>query len=502
MNRCGAFAIALLGVLACSWAIAADNPTVLVISYPSAIQAQSYTLRSNGMRLSAYDANNVLRWTYLLAQSAGSPCEGEAYLAAAVHDDNLDGLINAAQGEQARLYASMRWRDGALPRSAVLALDIGSPGPPRLLWRQDDQSLRGLAELVTAPTPARVRIGRSNRDRQQEVLLLGAGLPRGAQGSAPARDGARLYALDGSDGRLLWSSAQQTRRLADGATADQAFAQLTAAMSGAIAALDLDQDGYADRLYVGDWQAGLWRFDLHNGQSATQLATGAALAQLADPAAPLGRGFIAAPNVYRTAATSPSATAGLALALGSVATGRDAAARQALFVLRDPLGLQTLTQAQFDALPTVHDADLPQPHSDGSSNVDDASAGYKILLGGDQIISASLSSAGLLLYTQVASTQPLTGLRCDGKPLQVTLKVGALDARTGLSVRDRNHDGRVDDRDRTVALPGDWPVRSALQPPLLGSTDPAGCTLALQPIADCPPLPPPRRLYWRRSDAD
>lgn len=504
MNRTLVCALLWLGVLGShAWA-GDDGAPVLTLRYAQTTEHPAITVRSTGLTLSAYDSDSRLRWTYRLAQSAGSSCEGEAYLAALVQDDDRNGLISAAQGEQARLFAALRWRDGANPRSAVLALDLSSPGPPRLLWRQDDQTLRGLAELVSAPTPGRVRIARGNHDPQQYVVWFGAGLPRLASGNNPARDGARLYALDARDGQLLWSAAARTRNVADSGTADQGFAGLTAALSGAVAALDLDNDGYVDRLYIGDWQAGLWRFDLHNGQIPSLLATGAALAQLADPVAPLGRGFIAAPDVYRVAGTAGSLARpdSLNIAIGSVATGQLPSARQALFVLRDRLGLTTLSQAQFDAVAVLHDGDLPPLDREGNDAGTGAAAGFKLLLDGTQVLARGLTSAGLLLFTQVASSQPLTALNCSGKPLTVSLKVGALEANTGRSARDLNHDGHIDAADRAVALPGQWPLRSGLQTAPPGSPLAATCTLGESAFAGCPPLPPPRRLYWKRSDAD
>jgi hypothetical protein len=501
---------ALIGVLL--WLLLSVNQTwagddgalVLTLRYAQTTQQSAINVRSNGLSLSAYDSDGRLQWTYRLAQSAGSSCEGEAYLTALTQDDNHDGRINIARGEQVRLFASLRWRDGLNSRSAVLALDLSSPGPPRLLWRQDDQSLRGLAELVSAPTPARVRIARSNHDLQQWVVWLGAGLPRAADANSNARDGARLYALDARDGRLLWSAAAGTGKLADGGTAAQGFAGLTAALPGAIAAIDLDNDGYADRLYVGDWQAGLWRFDLHHGQPATMFATGAALAQLADPVAPLGRGFIAAPDVYRIAGTAgpQGRPDSLNIAIGSVATGQRPSARQALFVLRDRLGLTSLSQAQFDAMAVLHDSDLPSLGSGDSDAVAEDAPGFKLLLDGAQVLARGLTSGGLLLFTQVASLQPLTALNCSGKPLRVNLKVGALDANTGRAMRDLNHDGQVNAADRAVALPGEWPLRSELQTAAPASPDAAACTLNESAFAVGPPLPPPRSLYWQRSDAD
>jgi len=154
----------------------------------------------------------------------------------------------------------------------------------------------------------------------------------------------------------------------------------------------------------------------------------------------------------------------------------------------------------------LHDSDLPSLGSSGSGSGSDAvtedAPGFKLLLDGAQVLARGLASGGLLLFTQVASLQPLTALNCSGKPLRVNLKVGALDANTGRTVRDLNHDGQVNAADRAVALPGEWPLRSGLQTAASDSPDAAACTLNESAFADCPPLPPPQRLHWQRSDAD
>src|SRR5690606_34786041 len=66
--------------------------------------------------------------------------------------------------------------------------------------------------------------------------------------------------------------------------------------------IDLDGNGFADRMYVGDMGGQVWRFDIANGETATNLVTGGVIAQLgaapsADPDLADTRRFYYAPDV-------------------------------------------------------------------------------------------------------------------------------------------------------------------------------------------------------------
>jgi len=465
------------------------------LAYASTLPGNRVQLDSTGLTLRARDTDGTPRWSYQVQQAVnGGDCTGQLWIAPLLQDNNGDGLINAAQGERARLLLSIRWQSQGHSHSAIAALELSTPGPPQLLWRQDDQQLGNLADVVVAPTAARLRIGQLNHDSAQWVVLLGAGLPRKATTTTAARSGAQLLALDAQDGRLLWRAGPT------GSGADQSFASMQHAIAAALTVLDTNNDGQIDRLYVGDWNAALWRFDFTPGALPTRLAAGAVLAQLADPAYPLSRGFLAAPDV---ALLRQGTKQWFNIALGSVATGLTVAGTQALFVVRDREPYTTQTQQQFDARLALSASDLPVLDDGGLQGISEAAAGWQLPLGQGQSMTRALTLGGVLLFTQVLSPPPLESLACRNRQPQVQVAVGAVSATTGLPALDLNQDGRNDAQDRAVQITEVDRVDAALTPtPPTTEPHAPGCQLDDTPLAACPALPPPRQLYWRRDDAD
>lgn len=469
--------------------------TLLQVVYPGPLPASRVWIDASGFTLRAHDAQGQLRWTYAVQQTPdGSDCDGQLWPAILLQDGNGDGRVEANRGERARLLMSLYWLTGGRPRSAVVALDLSTPGPPRELWRRDDQQLPQLANLVVAPTPARLRIANLNRDPSQWVVLLGAGLPRTATAGGAARDGAQLLALDAHDGRTLWRAG------GPGSGADQLFGDLRHALAGALTALDTDLDGQTDRLYLGDWNAGLWRVDLTPGANPAQLARAGRLAQLDDPLHPLARGLLAAPDV---SLWREGARQWFNIALGSLPTGLGTPGHQALFMLRDHQPFTALTQRDFEARDPTRASDLPIPDDSASTVMDTQGPGWQWPLGSGQVLTRSLTLGGALLFVQQLSPVAPLAATCRAAPLRIEVAVGALAVRDGRPIIDLDGDGRRDASDRAVLQQLQDSDRPALQPTPAGEDPSApGCQLDGQALAGCPPLPPPRTLYWRRHDVD
>ena len=486
----------VLGMLMLLPAPRSEAAPALQLSYASTLPGNQLQIDTTGLTLRARDADGTLRWTYQVQQATdGSDCSGELWLTPLLQDANADGRIDASQGERARLLLAVRWQSQGRSHSAVVALEASLPGPPQQLWRRDDEQLVALAELVTAPTAARLRIGQLNHDSAQWVLMLGAGLPRAATANHPARSGAQLLILDAQDGRTLWQAGGTSST-----GTDQRFAALQHAVAATLTVLDTDHDGYADRLYVGDWNAVLWRFDFTAGASASRLAAGGILAQLADSAHPLSRGFLAAADV---ALLRSGSTQWFNVALGSVATGRAPAGAQALFVLRDRQPFAPLNQKQYDALPPLLAADLPVLDAGTSQSVSDTAPGWQLRLGSGQSITRALTLGGVLLFTQVLSPPALELLACRTKQPRVQVAVGALAAITGLPALDLNQDGHRDAQDLAVVMPQVDALQASLMPaPPTDNPSAPGCLLDGLTVPGCPAVPPPTLLYWRRDDAD
>jgi len=482
--------LAMLAVIAITRAPTASAESTLSLMYADNGHALQWQLHVAGNNLTALDAQGAMQWSISPSDGAAADCQGITQFTLLVEDANGDGLIDAGIGERARVIVISSWRDGGGWQSAVLTLDVSRPGMHRLLWRRDSASLLRLARLVASPTVVRLPVGGANRDPQHYVVLLGGGLPTPATPSHGARDGAALLMLDAQDGTLLWTGAAS-------GTPDQQLPLLTHGLSGAVTALDLDRDGNADRFYVGDAVATLWRFDVASGRSSRlQLAAGP-LARLAAAAAPEGRSLIAAPDVALISPPGVAPWFNVAVGTAQVTGSAGPAVPQALFVLRDRFPYQSLSQADFDHLPPVTAAELPAI----DAGVSATAPGYHLDLAGGSVARA-LTAAGVLLYTQVTGADPLNA--CAAAAPEVIVKVSAVSALDGTPALDLDGDGQVDTADRAVALPAG--AATALDGPQLQADTTADgglrCRVGVATLAACPRIARLTRRYWRREDAD
>jgi type IV pilus assembly protein PilY1 len=86
------------------------------------------------------------------------------------------------------------------------------------------------------------------------------------------------------------------------------------AIASDVNTLDMNGDGLADQLYVGDLGGQLWRFDIANGQSGASLVTGGVILDVGGSTAATNRRFHYPPSV---ALAQKDGAAYLALAIGS-----------------------------------------------------------------------------------------------------------------------------------------------------------------------------------------
>ena len=204
------------------------------------------------------------------------------------------------------------------------------------------------AAAATSITPRRQRSGATAaavETRQHELagarpdLVAADADPSEVSGSANATARARhrrrlrdrpgqRRAHDGHDRQL-----DLHRRLGDGAMSvawqprrrchkdfNAAGARDGLLVPGGIRVIDIDGDGFVDRMYAGDMGGQVWRFDVTNGAAAHDLVAGGVIAQLGGAPrryadAPRIRRFYNAPDVafidtrWRTSPTSASAPA-------------------------------------------------------------------------------------------------------------------------------------------------------------------------------------------------
>ncbi|MEO7728005.1 MAG: pilus assembly protein PilY [Burkholderiales bacterium] len=176
-------------------------------------------------------------------------------------DVNGDGKLVAADGDKVYLYVTMR-RGGRM----IYALDVSDPDNPKLLWRRDNTSpgWGELGQTWSMPQPRNVR-GSVN-----PVLIFGAGYDPAVEDQDPVPSGVGntmgrgIFVVDAFTGNVVWQAgATQPASLSPG----EVFlweTRMTHAIPSDVAIIDRNNDGYADRVYVGDTGGNMWRIDIGN----------------------------------------------------------------------------------------------------------------------------------------------------------------------------------------------------------------------------------------------
>jgi type IV pilus assembly protein PilY1 len=137
------------------------------------------------------------------------------------------------------------------------ALDVTDPYTPKYLWKIDPDTMSQFAEMGeswSSPVIGKIASGTG----YQWVAFIGGGYDEGQDDdiNPPADDrGRAIYVVNVLTGALVWrySYAENTA--------------MTYSIPSDITKLDMDGDGKVDRLYVGDTNARMWRFDIGNADS-------------------------------------------------------------------------------------------------------------------------------------------------------------------------------------------------------------------------------------------
>ena len=291
-------------------------------------------------------------------------------------DRNQDGIIDATAGDRVLVvYGSER-------AGGYFAFDVTARTAPLLLWHADRARLPALGAPQSAPALARLRNAVSAANPAGLVAVVSGGAGGGARAGTGA--GNALYVLDALDGTLLFAAG------GEGSGATERLEAMTHAISAGVRALDLDGDGYADRLYAADTAGQVWRFDIEAEAPRGALAHGrvfAALGATPGHAAAAGSGFYHAPDAALATAHGQRF---LTLSLASGDAAAPSTAREALYVLRDyDLALGGAVPPAAAALTAGDLADARAPRERG------ASAGWRLLLdAGERASGAARTFAG------------------------------------------------------------------------------------------------------------
>lgn len=403
-------------------------------------------------------------------------------------DVNSDGIVTSADGDRVILYFGMG-RGG----SGYYAVDVTDKAAPAFMWRIGATELPGVGQTWSTPTIARVNINGATQNSQKLVLIMGGGYDTAQDGTGYAVDsvGNRIFMVDALSGALLWSAGPSG--------ADLNRTRMTHGIPASITVLDLNSDGFSDRMYAGDMSAQLWRFDITNGNARGNLITGGVIASLGshDETTHLAvnnRRFYNAPDV--AAIQEPGAVPFLNVAIGSGYRGHplNQTIQDRFYSIRDLSGFVPLTQAQYDALPIITEstATLIDITSDVAPTMPADAVGWRLSLNqpggtwrGEKVLGEATTINNAVVFTTYT---PSTGIPADPcAPTLGTNRAYAVKVRDGSPVR---IEGTADVTDRydDFTFGG---IAGDISTMVLG-TDPVPCT-----GDDCPPpctgpnCPPP-----------
>jgi type IV pilus assembly protein PilY1 len=202
------------------------------------------------------------------------------------HIYGLDGdMVLRTVGTNIYLYVGMR-RGG----NNYYAFDITSKTNPKLMFKIDGGTgdFANLGQTWSKPTVTKIKVGGTSRD----VLIFGGGYDED-QDSKLLRStdsvGNSVFIVDADSGELIWSASKTG--------ADLNLSEMGYSIPARISVIDRENDGLADHMYVADMGGQLFRLDIHNGKSVSDLVTGGLLANFGGDIAADNRRFYYGPDV-------------------------------------------------------------------------------------------------------------------------------------------------------------------------------------------------------------
>ena len=262
-----------------------------------------------------------------------------------IKDANADGDLNDA-GDHVYLYMGQR-RGG----SDIFSIDVSKRDNPKLRWviKGGTGDFAEMGQSWSNPNVERVKLAGVTRN----VLIFGGGYDT-AQDTVSVRTpdsvGRSVYIVDADTGALLW-------RAGPDAGADLQLTDMQYSIPGRIKPIDVDSNGYVDQLYFGDMGGQLWRFDIEESDTTSNLSsliTGGRIADFAvDNSIPDTRRFYYPPDVALIIESGQSPYLSIVAASGYRAHPLDQNIIDRMYMLRmddiynAPSSYNTITEADL-----------------------------------------------------------------------------------------------------------------------------------------------------------
>lgn len=346
---------------------------------------------------------------------------------ALVNDKDNDGTIES--GEEVYVYVGMR-RGG----NSYYALDVSDPSAtPKLQWKiTQGGDFAELGMTFSTPVVTKVKFESTARD----VLIFGGGYDtaydnggtKAPENPSTAFTGAAIYIVDARTGKLVW---KVTGHAVSNSNSALYASRMKHAIPSQVAALDSDQNGITDRLYVGDLSGLLWRIDLPEGSTSDHRQTkwtATAIADLDDDGENEDRRMFHAPDIVQST-DEKGPYDGILIATGDRANPLETTDENYAFFIKDRninSGKPPSTFAfEDDSLTDVTSCVTGNESGCATANL---YSGWKIKLGGngEKGLASPLVAAGKVFFT---SYEPSSGTSCEpaegsGNLYAVNLKDG------------------------------------------------------------------------------
>jgi type IV pilus assembly protein PilY1 len=329
-----------------------------------------------------------------------------------VADRDQDGRIEPADGDFVHVVFGMR-RGGRF----VYSLDVTDSSSPRLNWRIAASSF---GQSWSRPTIARIDTDQSNfspANSDKAVVIVGGGYDPVhdalAHPTMPDAVGAGVYMLDLHTGNIIWRAGPDP---AAQLTLDPGIRPgLSRSIPNQVSVVDLNGDGYADRMYASDTCGQILRFDIFPGRDPDGIATdamvaGGVIAQLGaegkdSPGDLDTRRFYTAPDVS-VFKDNIRNSRHVAISIGSGYRPHplDNTPVERFFSIRDSAVFTRLTQSQYDGYPIVTDADLVEVGGTAGRVIGQDQRGWMLTLPRDQkVLSSSVTFNNEIFFVALAT---------------------------------------------------------------------------------------------------
>lgn len=431
------------------------------------------------------------------------------------YDVNADGIVDTQDNDRVLLFFSTG-RNAKVSR--YYALDITSKSSPKFLWAIGPTQLPGLGQAWSRPTITRVNVNGATQNTLKLALVFGGGYDALEDGTAYVEEtdvGNRIFMVDALRGTLLWSVGAED----DGT--DLELERMTHSIPAPINVVDLDGDGFVDRMYVGDMAAQLWRFDVFNGNQRSELVTGGVMASLgardeATASAAVTRRFYNSPDASLMQRNNRQF---INVAIGSGYRGHPLTTsnQDRFYSIRDYQPYAKLTQDEYDALDIVTDAELDDITTDLSPQLSASSLGWKLQLNdpsyrGEKALSSSTTLDGKIFFTTYTPSASAASNVCSvAVGSNRAYVISALDG-SPVSQRDSttDPDGNTDPndsptrQDRYVELgqTGIAPEVTLLFPENDEDPNKITCLAGVEVLSVCQPFDKRIKTYWRQTNAN